>query len=140
MVVATLRAASRRVRVRVLLDADALPNRTVADELLRAGAGGIEVRWLPAGAMSSSLAIVRHRRELWVNLGAADFTRLSLDDFNLSAAVDFRLQDRAAAAHGFMNAFDGLWSAAVGDAPQASVNTLGYWRYRALQAAGLAEY
>jgi hypothetical protein len=140
LVTAMLHAAARGVRVRVLLEADALPNRTVADELLRAAAGGIEVRWLPAGAMSSSLAIVRHRRELWVNLGAADFTRLSLDDLNLSAAVDFRLQDRAAAAHGFMDAFDRRWSAGVANTPQAAADKLGYWRYRALQAAGLAAY
>jgi hypothetical protein len=140
LVTAMLHAAARGVRVRVLLEADALPNRTVADELLRRAAGGIEVRWLAAGAMSSSLAIVRHRRELSVDLGAADFTRLSLDDLNLSAAVDFRLQDRAAAAHGFMDAFETRWSAGVQDAPQAGGDTSGYWRYRALQAAGLAAY
>ena len=93
-----------------------------------------------AGAMSSSLAIVSHRRELWVSLGAADFTRLSLDDLNLSAAVDFRLQDRAVVAHEFMDAFEARWSAAKKDASHADGDGLGYWRYRAQQAAGLAAY
>jgi hypothetical protein len=140
LVTAILGAAARGVHVRVLLDTDLLPNRTVADELVRDAAGGIEVRWASAGAMSSSLAIVSHRRELWVSLGAADFTRLSLDDLNLSAAVDFRLQDRAAVAHEFMDAFEARWSAAKKDASQADGDGLGYWRYRAQQAAGLAAY
>jgi hypothetical protein len=140
LVTAILGAAARGVHVRVLLDTDLLPNRTVADELVRDAAGGIEVRWASAGAMSSSLAIVSHRRELWVSLGAADFTRLSLDDLNLSAAVDFRLQDRAAVAHEFMDAFEARWSAAKKDASHADGDGLGYWRYRAQQAAGLAAY
>jgi hypothetical protein len=140
LVTAILGAAARGVHVRVLLDTDLLPNRTVADELVRDAAGGIEVRWASAGAMSSSLAIVSHRRELWVSLGAADFTRLSLDDLNLSSAVDFRLQDRAAVAHEFMDAFEARWSAAKKDASQADGDGLGYWRYRAQQAAGLAAY
>jgi hypothetical protein len=140
LVTAILGAAARGVHVRVLLDTDLLPNRTVADELVRDAAGGIEVRWVSAGAMSSSLAIVSHRRELWVSLGAADFTRLSLDDLNLSAAVDFRLQDRAAVAHEFMDAFEARWSAAKKDASHADGDGLGYWRYRAQQAAGLAAY
>jgi hypothetical protein len=140
LVTATLHAVARGAHVRLLLDTDLLPNRTVADELLREAAAGIEVRWVPAGAMSSSLAIVRHRQELWVNLGAADFTRLSLGDLNLSAAVDFRLQDRAAAAHEFMDAFEARWSAGKKHAPQTAADGWGYWRYRLLQAAAAAAY
>ncbi len=140
LITAMLEAVARGARVRVLLDADVLPNPTVADELVHASTGGIEVRWFPPEAMSSSLAIVRHQRELWVNLGAADFTRLALDDLDLSAAVDFRLQDRAAAAHHFVDAFEARWSAGVQHAPQAGGDTWGYWRYRTLQAAGLAAY
>jgi hypothetical protein len=140
LVDAMLLAAARGVRVRVLLDADAPPNRTVADELQGGAARGIDVRWLPPQAMTSSLAIVRHRRDLRVNLGAADFTRLSLDDLNLSAAVDARLQDRTAAAHGFMDAFEVRWSAGLKEAPRDDGETVGYWRYRVLQAAGLAAY
>jgi hypothetical protein len=138
LVTAALRAAARGAHIRLLLDPGALPNRAVAGELRREGAGRIEMRWLRAGAPISSLAIVRHRRELWVNLGSADFTRSSLDDLNLSAAVDFRLQDRAAAAHGFMDAFEAAWSASAPDDSQAADETPGYWSYRLLQAAGLA--
>jgi len=59
-----------------------------------------------------------------VNLGAADFTRLGVDDFDLSAAVDFRLQDRAAAAQHFSDAFEARWSSGVRDARRGAA-TLG---------------
>jgi hypothetical protein len=141
LITAMLEAVARGARVHVLLDADVPPNPAVAGELARASTGGgIEVRWLPPGAISSSLSIVRHRQELWVNLGAADFTRLGLDDLDLSAAVDFRLQDRAAAAHHFLDAFEARWSSGVRDAPKGGGDTWEYWRYRALQATGLAPY
>ena len=75
-----------------------------------------------------------------MNLGAADFTRLGLDDLDLSAAVDFRLQDRDAAARHFLDAFEARWSSGAREAPQAGGDTWEYWRYRALQATGLAAY
>lgn len=140
VVTATLGAAARGARTRLLLDPAAPPNRAVAGEFRREAPGRIELRWLHAGAPISSLAIVRHRRELWISLGSADFTRSSLDDLNLSAAVDFRLQDRAAAAHAFMDAFDAAWSAAAPDDSQTGDEAPGYWRYRIMQAAGLAVY
>lgn len=140
LVNAALSAAKRGVRIRLLLDPAASPNRTVADELRRGAADHIEIRWLPDGAAISSILIARHGRELSVNLGAADFTRLSLDDLNLSAAVDFRLQDRAAAAHAFTSAFEAEWSASVPDTSLPPGDTPGFWSYRVLQAAGLAAY
>jgi hypothetical protein len=136
---AALRATARGARIRLLLDPEALPNRAVADELLREGDGRIEVRWMPSGTPGASLAIVRHRRELWINVGAADFTRLSLGDFNLSAAVEFRLQDRAPAARDFVDGFEARWTTSVADAPE-TVAAPAYWSYRVLQAAGLAAY
>jgi hypothetical protein len=39
-----------------------------------------------------------------------------------------------------MDAFEARWSAAKKDASQADGDGLGYWRYRAQQAAGLAAY
>ncbi len=144
LLAAALGAAARGVHVRMLLDPGEAPNRAVAAELQRGGADRIDVRWSPAGALSSSLTIVRHRRELSVTLGAGDFTRLSLDDFNLSAAVDFRLQARATAAEAFIDAFEGEWSAAAAtppvDAAAPPADAPAYWRYRLLQWGGLAAY
>jgi hypothetical protein len=139
LLAAVLGAAARGAHVRMLLDPGAAPNRAVAGELRRAGADRIDVRWSPVGALSSSLAIVRHRRELSVNLGAADLTRLSLNDLNLSAAVDFRLQARGTAAEAFIGAFEAEWSAAAAT-PPADADAPAYWRYRLLQWGGLAAY
>jgi hypothetical protein len=140
LVSAASHAATRGARVRLLLDPAAVPNRAVADELRRRGGDHMLVRWLSAGEAGSSLALVRQRRELWVNLGAADFTRPTLDDLNLSAAVELKLPNNASAARRLGDAFEARWSAAAADSPQDEAVQPGYWRYRLLQVAGLAAY
>ena len=139
LVSALLHVAARGARVRLLLDPAAAPNGAVAEEL-RHGGHGVEVRWLPAGEASSSLALVRQHRELWVYVGAADFTRPTLDDLNLSAALELELGHNAAAARRFSDAFEAQWAASAADAAPAETIHPTYWRYRALQAAGLAAY
>ena len=136
---AALQAAARGVRLRVLLEPGAAPNRAVAEEI-RHTLGPVEVRWLAAGAAGSSLAIVGHRRELTVNVGAADLTRPSLGDLNLSAAVELRLEAGAPAARRFSAAFEEQWSGASPATAPSDGDAPGYWRYRILQAAGLASY
>ena len=60
LISAALRAAERGVRLKILLDPHAPPNRAVAGELTRGGGGLIEVRWLaPAGVCREDLP--RHR-------------------------------------------------------------------------------
>ena len=140
VIAALLAAAARGARIRVLLDSGAMPNPTVADELRRKGSDRIDVRWSPFAAGMSSLAIVRHRHELWVNLGAADLTRPTLGDFNLSTAIDIRLQDRAPAARGFVEFFETLWSGASAKDPLDTADAPGYWSYRLLQTAEIAAY
>ena len=138
---AALRAAERGARIFVLLDPEAQPNRAVAGEL-SAARGQIEVRWFAAAQPKehTALAMIRHRGELWVNLGAADFTRPSLDDFNLEAAVELRLPARSAAARAVLEIFSRQWSSATADARLADDSKSAYWRYRLLQAAGLAGF
>ena len=144
---AALRAAERGARIQILLDPETAPNRAVAGELSGAR-GPIEVRWFApeqsAGQSAehkhTALAIIRHRGELWVNLGAADFTRPSLDDFNLEAAVELRLPARSAAARAVLEIFSRQWSGASADARLADDSKSAYWRYRLLQAAGLAGF
>jgi hypothetical protein len=141
---ALVAAASRGARIRVVVDPSSLINATVVGKLRRDGANRIEVRWCApwngAGTAMASLAIVRHRREVWIDVGAADFTRSSLDDLNLDAAMDLRLQERAAAARNFIDAFERTWSAASSADPPGSADAPAYWTYRVLQVAGLASY
>jgi hypothetical protein len=139
---AALRAASRGAHLRVLLDPGTAPNRAVAGELAREGSALIEVRWLsPSRApASATLAIVRHRSEFWVSVGAADFTRPSLGDFNLEAAVELRLPERAAAARALTGYFAEQWSSAARYPQYADDSQAAYWRYRVLEAGSLAAY
>jgi hypothetical protein len=139
---AALGAAARGARIQVLLDPEASPNRAVAGELARDGAGRIEVRWFAANppATHTTQAIVRHRGELWVLLGAADFTRPSLDDFNLEAAVELRLPAQAAAASALAEHYRALWVSASALARYADDSQAAYWRYRFLEASGLAAF
>jgi hypothetical protein len=142
LIAAALRAAERGARIEVLLDPEAEPNRAVAGELRHGGRGRIELRWFAAQQPSAhtAFAIIHHRGEIWVNLGAADFTRPSLDDFNLEAAAELRLPARSAAARALLETFSRQWSSATVDARFADDSKSLYWRYRLLQAAGLAGY
>jgi len=139
---AFLSAAARGARLQVLLDPEAAPNRAVAAELARDGGQQIEVRWFAPDAvpMPTALALVRRRAELWVYLGAADYTRPSLDDCNLEAAIELRLPVRAAAARALAENFANQWSSAAVSARYADESQAAYWRYRLLQAGGLAPF
>jgi hypothetical protein len=139
---ALLRAAQRGAQLRIALDAAAAPNLPVAAELMRAGQERIEVRWMGRGetAARTPLTLIQHRGELWADLGGADYSRPSLEDFNLTAAVELRLPVRAAAARALLLRFAALWTAAEPGAPQSGDSSPGYWRYRALAASGLAGF
>jgi hypothetical protein len=133
---ACLRAAARGARLEVLLDPAAAPNAPVAGELEREGGGRIEVRWAPRA--SPALLLVRRRGDLWASVGGADFTRPSLGDFNLEAAVELRLPASAAAARALDQWFAAAWAA--GASRLAEDSRTAYWRYRLVQAAALAPY
>ena len=139
---ALLSAAARGARLQVLLDPEAAPNRAVAGELARDGGQQIELRWFAPGAaaLPTALAIVRRRAELWVYLGAADYTRPSLDDCNLEAAIELRLPARAQAARALAESFANQWLSAAVGAPYADESQASYWRYRLLQAGRLAPF
>ena len=138
---AVLRAAGQGAHVRVLLDAGTAPNFPVAAELERRGGGNIELRWRePPAPASAALAWVARRGELSVSLGAADFTRPSLDDINLESAIELRLPEREAAAHALESHFAEQWAAGVAYTRYAVPSQSDYWQYRFKQAAALAAF
>jgi hypothetical protein len=141
VIAAALAAAERGARVAVLLDPDAAPNRAVGAELTRKGSGRIEVRWQPPGARgTSSLVLVQSRGELWADVSAAGLTRPALGDLNLEAAAELRLPEHAAAARALCAHFASAWGAAAPYARYADDSAAAYWRYRLLEAAGLAAF
>jgi hypothetical protein len=100
------------------------------------------VRWSLAAPSprNTTLTILRHRSELWINVGAANLTRPSLGDFNLTAAIELRLPARAAAAHALTDHFVKAWASAASYARFADESSGTYWRYRLLEAGGLAAF
>jgi hypothetical protein len=150
LIAASLSAAARGARLQVLLARNRIPNQAVAGELLRDGGvrsgehggGRIEIRWYPIerGAFHPALLIVRHRTDLWMNLGSANFTRRSLADLNLEAGVELRMPARAAPARAANDYFAAIWSSATADTDSADESTLDYWRYRIAEATGLSSF
>jgi len=135
---AALRAAARGTRIRVLLEPSVEPNAAAAGELERGGDGRIEVRW--SASRLAALALVRRRSEWWASLGSKDFTRPSLGDFNLEAAVEFRLPERSAAARALSDHFAAGWAAGRPNSRAAHDSSAAYWRYRVFEATGLAPF
>ncbi len=142
LVAAAVGAAARGTRLQVILGRDASPNRAVAAELLRDGGGRIEVRWYAGGqeASYSPLLVVRHRADIWMNMGSANFTRRDLGDLNLTASVELRMPARVAPARAVIEYFAAAWSNASVDADFADDSPTAYWRYRIEEAAGLSSF
>ena len=141
LIAALLRAAARGAEAQILLDPNRTPNPAAAGELLRDGGGHVAVRWNPIGGpIRTSLLIVRHRADLWMNLGSADFTRRNRSDLNLAAGVELRMPARAAPARAAADYFANAWSNAAGYAEYADESALAYWRYRLVEATGLSSY
>jgi hypothetical protein len=159
-VIESLVAASRRgAAVRLILDPgeDAfgrtgagIPNRSVAGELLAASDGAIRVRWYRTHGerFHASLALIYDSRQLWLTAGSASLTRRSLGDYDLDANAALLMPRNAALAQQSLDYFETLWSnqAALGIEYTADVGTyadasqLHYWRYRLMEATGLADF
>jgi hypothetical protein len=143
LIAAALDAAARGAAVHVLLGPNRMPNLSVAGELAQGSAGRIEVR-RQGGASGPQLRLllVRHRADLWMNLGSANFTRRNLDDLNLEAGVELRMPARAAPARAAAEYFARLWAGAAtsGAGDSAGVSSAEYWRYRWAEATGLSSF
>jgi hypothetical protein len=140
LVGAALGAARRGAHIRVLLDPGPQANPVVAAELERAGGGGIEVRWSAPAPACASLVVVRHHGEVWAIVLSAELTRPDLGDFNLQDAVELRLPEHSVAARALSEQFDAQWSAAAPYGRYADESPAAYWRYRVLEAGGLAGF
>lgn len=151
-------AAERGVEVRLILDPnkdafgihkDGVPNRPVANELVREGKGRITVRWYRTDGeqFHTKLLSVQHQGRLFVTLGSANFTRRNLDDYNLEANVALNLPTDSALARQFADYFARIWTGDEGS-PEYTVpfavyqdeSWLRYWRYRSMEATGLSTF
>lgn len=156
---ALLKAARRGVHVRLILDPSedattlspsGLPNQPLASELVSRSSGAVHVRWYRTHGerFHTALALVYGSQRLWLTVGSANFTRRSLDDYNLEANVAVGLTRDAPLAQQALTYFDTLWGnrAAPGTeytadfAVFADPSQADYWLYRLLEGAGLAAF
>jgi hypothetical protein len=136
MIDAMLRAAARGARLQLLLGSDSPRTRAAAGELVHNAAGNIEVRWQTA-EIEARYALIRHRSDVWIDLGSANFTRRGLDDLDLEADIELHMPARAAPARAALDLFERAWSSAAAYADRADESTATYWRYRLADATGL---
>lgn len=150
--IAALKAAHRRgVMIRLLLDPNqahfgrsspGIPNRQAAWELEGAG---LAIRWWATqGDHGHSKVLLRHggARPAELLLGSANYTRRSLDDFNLEVDVQLSAEDRHPIIRQARTSFERHWhnrdnqifSRPYTDGADAS--HWRYWRYRLMEASG----
>jgi phosphatidylserine/phosphatidylglycerophosphate/cardiolipin synthase-like enzyme len=156
---ALLDASRRGVHVRLILDPSedvttvtpsGLPNQPLASELVARSAGRLKVRWYRTHGerFHPALALVYGGERLWLLAGSANFTRRSLEDYNLEAGVAVTASGAAAPAQQARDYFDTLWSnrAALGVeytadfAAFADPSQADYWLCRLLEGAGAAAF
>jgi PLD-like domain len=137
---AMLLAAARGARLQILLDPVPADTRAAAGDLVHNEAGNIEVRWQPADHCDARYALIRHRNDVWLDLGSAYFTRRSLEDLNLEADIELHMPARAAAARAATDFFARAWSSAAAYADHADESKETYWRYRLDEATGLGMF
>ncbi len=159
IVKALLRAASRGVKVRLILDPkrDAfgrqkagVPNRPVASELVRSSEEKIEVRWYRTHGeqFHTKLALITHGDRLIASLGSANLTRRNIGNYNLEANVALELSADSMLGTELRGYFDRLWN---NDGPPGTSFTAPYgawrdddpgryWRYRLMEATGLSTF
>ncbi|MET0534680.1 MAG: phospholipase D-like domain-containing protein [Steroidobacter sp.] len=156
---ALVRAASRDVNVRLILDPnrdafgrqkDGVPNRPVASELVRRSDQKIQVRWYRTHGeqFHTKLALITHGEQLIASVGSANLTRRNIGNYNLEANIALQMRSDSALALEIRSYFDRLWN---NDGPPGTSFTadygawrddeLGrYWRYRLMEATGLGTF
>ncbi len=136
IIAALLRAAARGAHLQLLLDPLLPANLSVAAELMRHAGTNVEVRW--QSSTKARLMVVRHRTDVWLNVGSADLSRRDLDDLNLEANVELHMPARAAPARAAADTFAREWSTAAPYADHVDESADAYWRYRIAEATGLS--
>jgi len=159
VVAALLRAASRNVTVRLILDPnrdafgrqkDGVPNRPVAAELVKESDEKIQVRWYRTHGeqFHTKLALIKHGERLIASLGSANLTRRNIGNYNLEANVALEMRADSPLALEMSSYFDRLWN---NDGPPGTSFTAAYgawrdddsaryWRYRFMEATGLSTF
>ena len=129
---------------------DGVPNRPVANELVTASGGKIEVRWYRTHGeqFHTKLALITHGDMLVASLGSANLTRRNIANYNLEANVALQMRLVTPLAREMLGYFDRLWTN-NGESTTQYTASFGaykdedgarYWRYRFMEATGFGTF
>jgi len=155
-----LNAAGRGVKIRLILDANkdafgreknGIPNRSVANELVRKGDGNIKVRWYETHGeqFHSKLSMVSLRKSqvpmLYTTLGSANYTRRNISNYNLEANLAVKIPLNSELANKMKRYFDTVWHNRGGNytvdySSYTDDSKLRYWQYRLMEATGMSSF
>ncbi len=119
-------ASLRGVAVRIILDPNkdafgreknGIPNREVADTLVKKSTGTISVRWCDThGEQCHGKTLVVHTKDGYhMMLGSANFTRRNIGGYNLETNVAVRSKDTYQSWNDASSYFDSLWNNTQGN-------------------------
>lgn len=151
VIAALVRAATKGVEVRVLLDPNhhafgvsgsGIPNRQAANDLINAD---IQLRWSDThGEQAHGKVLLRHagKRSAHLLLGSANYTRRSLNDLNFEANLEWVANSDDAIIQGARAAFERHWHNtdtehySTGPEVYLDASRWRYWQYRLMEASG----
>lgn len=158
IVTALLAAADRGVQVRLVLDPNrdafgleknGIPNRPVANELVRESRGAIQVRWYRTHGeqFHTKLTFIRRADRFTVSLGSANLTRRNIGDYNLEANMQLLMSTETPLARDITAYFERLWSGSPDGAEYTAPfatwrdeSQFRYWLYRFMEATGFSTF
>ena len=114
-------ASTRGVHIKIILDPNkdafgfekiGVPNRPVAEELLKKSENKIAVKWYDTHGeqFHSKMAIIKHGKQVSVLLGSANFTRRNLNNYNLEANIFVTTAEDALFVKAAADYFDRIWN------------------------------
>lgn len=114
-------ASKRGVDIRIILDPNkdafgfeknGIPNRQVADELLKKSDGNIQLRWYMTNGEQFHAKVIAIYQTNHVTLigGSANFTRRNLDNYNLETDLMVTAKTQDPIVEEFQTYFNRMWS------------------------------
>ena len=114
-------ASERGVEVKIILDPNkdafgfeksGIPNRPVAEELVKRSSGRIKIRWYDTHGeqFHSKMTLIKQSKKASLILGSANLTRRNLNNFNLEANVSITSEPNVRLINAATDYFDKIWN------------------------------
>ncbi|HIJ79967.1 MAG: phospholipase D family protein [Desulfobulbaceae bacterium] len=143
VVKALISAAERGAEIRLLLDPNkdafgrqrnGIPNRPIANYLVKNGRGNIQVRWYATHGeqFHSKLTLISMPEQAVIIGGSANLTRRNIADLNLESCLEIKARSSAKVVAEVDHYFDRLWQNLDGEysLPFADFEDTSLLRYR----------